>query len=262
MGQNTKIQWTWRKLPDGSLVAGHSWNPWWGCLKVSEECTHCYAEQGAKRYGFQIWGPEATTERRFFGEHHWQEPYRWNQQAQQQRHRRSVFCASMADVFDEHTAVIAHRQRLWQLVETTPWLNWLLLTKRPQYIREMTPWGQDAWPDNIWIGTSVGRQKRAEERLPHLLAVPALVHFVSVEPQLELVNLRPYLSRLQWVICGGESGPRARPFDLAWARDVREQCLAYNVAYFFKQVGGRYHHSGGRLLDGRTWDEMPPEFPG
>lgn len=257
----TQIQWTWRRLPDGTWIVGYTFNPWWGCLKVSEECLHCYAEVGAKRYGFDLWGPEANTERRFFGEHHWQEPCRWNQQAQLHGHRRAVFCASMADVFDEHTAVMPHRQRLWHLIESTPWLNWLLLTKRPQNILAMTPWGHDGWPDNVWIGTSVGIQKRAEERLPALLEVPAVVRFLSCEPLLGPLDLNPWLSHVQWVICGGESGGRARPMHPDWPRNLRDQCQQAQVPFFFKQWGGRYHHSGRRLLNGKEWNDMPPEKP-
>jgi len=258
----TTIQWTWRRLPDGTWIKGYTFNPWWGCVKIAPECKHCYAEGIAHHYvEDELWGPEATTPRKLFGERHWQEPLLWNRQAEKQGHRRSVFCASMADVYEEHSGIAGERLKLWRLIEATPWLNWLLLTKRPQNILKLSPWGP-TWPDNVWVGTSVGLQKRVETEIPSLLDVPAVARFVSVEPQLEAVNLMPYLDRLQWVICGGESGPDARPFDLAWARDLRDQCHAANVLFFFKQVGGRYHESGGRLLDGRTWDEMPPEHPG
>lgn len=91
----TEIQWTWRRLPDGGWIKGYSYNPWWGCLRISEECLHCYAETIAGRYGFDLWGPAATTGRRFFGERHWAEPLTWNRQAERDGHRRSVSCASM-----------------------------------------------------------------------------------------------------------------------------------------------------------------------
>lgn len=265
MAAKTKIQWTWRQLPDGSWIEGETFNPWWGCLKVSEECQKCYAEGIAKHYGKNVWGPAANTERWTFGEKHWQEPFKWNRQAEKQGHRHSVFCASMADVYEDHPQVTNEREKLWRVIEQTPWLNWLLLTKRPENILKMSPWiGQ--WPDNVWIGTSVGLQKRAEERIPCLLEVPAVVRFLSCEPLLGPVDLMPWISQLQWIITGGESGTNARPMNMEWARSLRDQCLSarlqgYQVPFFFKQVGGRYHDSGGSLLDGREWKELPPEVP-
>lgn len=260
MGKHTRIEWVSRRLPDGTLVPGHTYNPWWGCVKVAPECKNCYAQGIAHHYHKEVWGPQATTPRWVFGQKHWQEPLVWNRQAQQQGHRHSVFCASMADVYEEHRDVADARRKLWSLIEATPWLNWLLLTKRPQNVGKMSPWGT-AWPDNVWIGTSVGIQKRVNTEIPALLDIPAVVRFVSVEPQLEAIKLTPYLKRLHWVICGGESGLNARPFDPAWARDLRAQCQEAQVPFFFKQHGGRSHTSGGRLLDGSTWDDMPPEIP-
>ncbi len=257
----TVIQWTWRILPNGTLIKGYTFNPWWGCLKVSEECHHCYAEDIAHHYGHEVWGPASTTSRRVFREKHWQEPRAWNRQAKKQGHRRSVFCASMADVYEEHPGVVDERLKLWMLIDETPWLNWLLLTKRPENILPMSPWGKGTWPDNVWVGTSVGVQKRAEERVPYLLEIPAVVRFLSCEPLLGSLDLSPWISQLQWVISGGESGYEARPMNMEWPRSLRDQCQEAQVPYFFKQIGGRYHDSGGRELDGRTWDEIPPEFP-
>lgn len=257
---NTTIQWCLRTLPDGSLVRGHTFNPWWGCAKVSEECKNCYALAIAHHYGHEVWGPVGNTPRRLFNEHHWTEPLAWDRQAAKEGHRRNVFCASMADVYEEHPMVTEARTRLWEVIERTQWLNWLLLTKRPENILRLSPWKHD-WPEHVWVGTSVGLQKRARERIPSLLEVPAAVHFLSCEPQLEELDLTPWLADVQWVISGGESGPGARPLNLDWSRSLRDQCQAAGVPYFFKQVGGRYHGSGGRLLDGRTWGEMPPEVP-
>lgn len=261
----TEIQWTWRRisLPDEKIqvVKGYTYNPWWGCIKVSEECKHCYAEDIAHHYGHDVWGPSVNTPRRLFKEKHWQEPLTWNCQAGKQGHRRSVFCASMADVYEDHPLVTSEREKLWALMATTPWLNWLLLTKRPENVLKMSPWHRGDWPDNVWIGTSVGLQERAEERIPLLLEIPAVVRFLSCEPLLGPIDLSPWISQLQWVISGGESGSAARPIDMGWPRALRDQCQEAHVPYFFKQVGGRYHASGGRELDGRTWDEMPPEAP-
>lgn len=258
MGKTT-IEWTWRRLPDGTSIQGYTRNVVWGCVPVSEGCKECYAEAFAIRQGLDLWGPKA--ERRTFGDTYWQEPLKWNRQALAQGHRRNVFCSSMADTFEDHPVVEQERQqRLWPLIRETSWLNWLLLTKRPEHMLRMSPW-LDKWPDNVWAMTSVENQRRANERIPFLLEVQAAVCGLSVEPLLEKVDLSPWLLQLQWVIVGGESGSRARPFDLAWARYVRDQCLEAGVAFFFKQVGGRYHNSGGRLLDGCEWNEMPPEIP-
>jgi len=262
LGDTTVIEWCSRHLPDGTVIPGHTFNPWIGCLKIATECKYCYAEGFAQRWKWDLWGPATTTRRHVTSAENWKKPHRWNREAQAQGHRRNVFCASLADVFEDHPDVTEARAALWELIEKTPWLNWLLLTKRPENMLHMTPasWAGQ-WPSNVWAGTSAGTQASADKNIPHLLKVPAVVHFVSCEPHLEFVNFRPYLDQLQWIICGGESGEHARPYDLAWARDVREQCQEYKIPYFFKQVGGRYHNSGGRLLDGQTYDEMPPEFP-
>lgn len=262
----TKIQWTWRciSLPNGKelVVPGYSFNPWIGCVKVAPECHHCYAESMALRWGWDLWGPAANTRRRITGQAYWKKPLKWNREAAAQGHRRSVFCASLADVFEEHPDIIEARTQLWSLIEQTPWLNWLLLTKRPENMRAMTPssWST-MWPDNVWAGTSAGTQETAQQNIPTLLTIPSCVKFVSCEPQLEYVDFMQWLPSLQWVICGGESGTKARPLDLDWTRSLRDQCQEHHTAFFFKQVGGLYHNSRGRVLDGRTWDEVPPEVP-
>lgn len=250
MATETRIQW-----------CDHTFNPWIGCLKVAKGCVNCYAETFATRWGMKVWGPSATTPRRVTRDANWRNPLRWNKAAALQGHRRTVFCASLADVFEDHQDVVEARTRLWDLIEQTPWLNWLLLTKRPENMLSMTPWGRGTWPDNVWTGTSAATQKEAEENVSVLIQVRSVVHFVSCEPQLEYVDFTPYLPHLQWIICGGESGVKARPFDSNWARALRDQCQNAQVCFFFKQHGGRYHDSGGRLLDGRTWDEVPPEVP-
>lgn len=269
--------------------ADHSWNPWWGCVKVSEGCRNCYAETFAKRVGQPVWGPAATTPRRFFADKHWAEPLRWNAAAENAGTRPTVFCASMADVFEDHPDVDEHRQRLWDVIAETPRLTWQLLTKRPENIMGMVPmdWTAGHWPENVWMGTSTEDQRTADERIPHLLAVPAVVRWLSCEPLLGPINLsavRPNdfqrydvrrgavygwndssvqhgHPRIDWVVTGGESGPRHRPMDLEWARSLRNQCVAAGVSFFFKQHGGRTPKAGGRELDGRTWDEFPVVRP-
>lgn len=257
----------------GILWTDSTFNPWWGCVKVSDGCTNCYAETFSKRVGQKIWGPAATTPRRLFGSKHWQEPLKWNTTAEAEGRRHRVFCASMADVFEQHPMLESERLKLWSLIEQTPSLDWQLLTKRPENVLAMVPppW-LDNWPDNVWIGTSVEHQLAADVRIPRLLEIPAPVRFLSAEPLLGPLQLIAWLvpglppsdyrsapvdRGLEWVITGGESGPHHRPVNLDWVRSIRDQCLAVGVPHFFKQVGGRTHAAGGRLLDGRTWDEFP-----
>ena len=237
MGTSTNISWT-----------DHTFNPWWGCVNVSPGCDNCYAEAFAKRTGHPVWGK--TAGRRFFGEKHWNEPRRWT--------GGRVFCASMADVFEPNDALTAERVRLWGLIYGTPHLTWQLLTKRPEQVMRLVP---PAWtirfPENVWIGTTVEDQQRADLRLPRLLDIPASVHFLSCEPLLGPLDLEKYLPYVEWVICGGESGPRFRALDLDNARSLRDQCAAAGVPFFFKQVGGRTPTAGGDLLDGVRHKEFP-----
>lgn len=251
MGGTTAIAWT-----------DHTFNPWWGCERVSPGCQHCYAETFAKRTGNAVWGKNA--DRRRFGSKHWNEPLRWNEAAERAGERRKVFCASMADVFEDRADHHEDRNRLWHLISVTPWLDWQLLTKRPENVNRMVPstWHYDyldrvgGWPANAWVGTTVEDQPRAFDRIPRLLEVPAPVLFLSCEPLLGGVLLAG-LDRISWVIVGGESGPGHRPLDLDSARDLRDQCVKANVPFFFKQVGGHRPTSGGDLLDGKQWKQFP-----
>jgi len=228
--------------------------------------------------GLELWGPPATTARKRTSEANWKLPLRWNREAKASGVRRRVFCASLADVFEAHADLDAMRADLWKLVEACDALDWLLLTKRPENIRAMVPpaW-LVAWPAHVWVGCTVENQARAAERIPHLLSVPAAVRFLSCEPLGEALSLREewllgafeqcpdetqgdddecrgcpgfyrpggdYCGavrgpRISWVIVGGESGDRARPFDLAWARKLRDQCRDAGVAFFMKQLGAR-----------------------
>ena len=252
----TTIEWTASVNAKGEVVPGYSYNPWWGCLKVSDGCANCYAETFAKRTGHSIWGPAATTQRRTFGDKHWQEPLKWHADAVKAGERRRVFCASMADVFEAHPQLHTERALLWMLIEQTPALDWLLLTKRPENITGMIPswWAADGYPTNVWIGTSVENQAAADKRIPNLATIPAEVRFLSCEPLLGPVDLTPWLGErdwtqvargvrtrqgplVDWVIVGGESGPGARPMHPDWARSLRDQCQAAGVAFHFKQWG-------------------------
>jgi protein gp37 len=161
----------------------------------------------------------------------------------------------MADVFDEDAPAL-ELQRLWELIEATPWLHWQILTKRPHRIADVAPaeWMREPRP-NVWWGTSV-ENPAVLERVGALRAVPAALRFLSVEPLLERIPRLP-LDGIHWVIVGGESGARARPMQEPWVRLIRDACIASGVPFFFKQWGGRYNKANGRALDGRTWDEIP-----
>lgn len=240
MVENSAIEWT-----------DHTFNPWVGCTKVSPACEHCYAEGWAKRTGQEhLW----AGERRQTSEPNWKEPLRWNRKAEGAGVRHRVFCASLADVFDNQ-AQEQWRFSLWSLVCDTPNLDWQLLTKRPQNIAKMLPatW-LNSWP-HVWLGTTVENQEEADRRIPHLRAAPARVRFLSVEPMLGPV--RPELDGIHWVICGGESGPGARPMDPNWARSLRDQCQAAGVPFFMKQMGGTVKSRMPPIPD----DLMIREFP-
>lgn len=258
MAANSKIEWT-----------HHTFNPWWGCTKVSPACKLCYAEVWARRVGQDIWGKH--SERRFFGEKHWQQPLLWEADAKTKGVRRRVFCASMADVFEDRRDLDPWREKLWPIIAATPHLDWLLLTKRPEHAARLAPW-KGTWPENVWFGTTVETQHWANKRLPHLAQIPARIKFLSCEPLLGHVSLGDYLKTdINWVIAGGESGGKSRPTKPEWFRSLRDQCRDAGVAFHFKQWGNwapdpcsdeaelkRFAKSkAGRLLDGETWDGLP-----
>jgi len=238
MAENSEISWT-----------THTFNPLWGCTKISPACTNCYAATLAGRFGVG-WGPKA--ERRTFGEAHWNEPRKWDRKAAARGVRERVFCASMADVWEDHPAWETERPKLWALIEATPNLDWLLLTKRPENIRRFAP---EAWyfgsgfPSNVWLGATVESQDYVD-RIHDLLFARARVHFVSCEPLLGPLRLddihvrggnysalRVYPKHLDLVIAGGESGHGARPSHPDWFRSLRDQCVRAGVAFHFKQWG-------------------------
>lgn len=264
MGENSGIEWT-----------DHTFNPWLGCSKVSPACANCYAEAWAKRTGHaNLW----RGHRRRTSVNYWHGPVAWNarlvgiRRRTGEERRERVFCASLADVFESpeglslETArtVASARADLWLLIERTPNLDWLLLTKRPENVPTMVPdrWNVEGFPNNVWVGTTVESQAFADERIPHLLKIPARVRFVSMEPLLGPVDLRrigdgetgatydallggmtgavPRDIRgpsLSWVIAGGESGPKARASHPDWFRSLRDQCVAAGVPFLFKQWG-------------------------
>ena len=351
MSETTKIQW-----------CHHTFNHVEGCSKVSEGCANCYAEARADRFKTVQWGPQGT--RRVTSEANWRQPLKWNREAEAAGERRRVFCASLADVFEdwkgpmklsasaqgfESEAAICHgcgkwvraapmqdcggcnvkcsriprkatmddaRNRLFRLIEDTPNLDWLLLTKRPENVLRMTygEWCKPRpghvsqndgdgrkwkWPGNVWLGVSVEDQQRADERIPLLLQSPAAVRFLSVEPMLGPVSLvqsfndgaiRNYLTgqfrgirckglngnpdftaetvderlpKVDWVIIGGESGPKARPCRVEWIRDLVRQCRQAGTACFVKQLGSNCQvhlaATSGGFPDGTVADPVGHE---
>lgn len=243
MAENSKIEWT-----------DHTFNPWIGCQKVSPGCDRCYAEAMMDhRYGKVQWGPHG--ERKRTAASNWRKPIQWNNIAPEFAadcdRRQRVFCASLADVFDNQ-APDGAREDLWKLIRETQGLNWLLLTKRPENIRKMLPddWGV-GWR-NVWLGTTVEDQAAAERRIPILSSVPAYVRFLSCEPMIGPITLNrvnvPWkpdqpgtmntllYDRIHWVICGGETGKGSRQMQEAWARALRDQCAEFKVPFFMKQM--------------------------
>lgn len=302
MAETTGISWT-----------DSTFNPWRGCSKVSPGCAHCYAEKLAARNPSVLgtWGPNGT--RVIAAESYWRQPLKWEREAVQNGCRHRVFCASLADVFEDRVDLIEPLARLLRLIHLTPHLDWQLLTKRPeaitrrlQLVKNIAPtsdqdindgadlaaqWLLGSPMPNIWLGCTVENQEAADRRIPALLTIPATVHFLSCEPLLEPLDLHAvqtdshwpgksepskhdvlrgftcsrrerfvlngiieekgevpfvdvnYAGRVDWVIVGGESGPRARMFHLGWARDIQSQCQAAGAAFFMKQCGSNPHDS-------------------
>lgn len=258
MAAKTRIEWT-----------HHTFNPWHGCTKISPGCANCYAETRDGRHLYEPvdhWGPGAPRMR--LSAEYWMQPYKWNRAAQKAKERRRVFCASMADIF-EVEAPQQEQRRLWPLIEGTPDLDWQLLTKRPERILEVipAPW-RESPPANVWYGTSIENADYVW-RVRALREVPAAVRFLSVEPLLGPIPNLP-LDGIGWVIVGGESGSGARPMQPAWARQIRDQCAAAQVPFFFKQWGqfdahGTYYPDKADIpavLDGREWRQFPEHIPG
>lgn len=250
MAEHSPIEWT-----------DNTFNPWWGCERVSPACARCYADTLARRYGYDVW--RAGGQRRFLSEAHWRRPLAWNRAAERDGASLLVFCASMADVFEDHPELEPWREQLWELIRATPWLQWQLLTKRPENVAAMAPWGS-SWPANVWLGVSV-ENTAFTQRAKLLREIPARVRFISAEPLLASLFTRRRrrapleLDGIDWLIVGGESGPYARPMDLAWARELRERCHEVGAAFFLKQLGGWPDKRGKEkaLLDGRLWRDLP-----
>lgn len=269
MAENSKIEW-----------CDHTFNPWVGCTKVGPGCDHCYAESWAKRTGSDVWGPGKARRRTKT----WDKPLKWNRTLHPSGRKWRVFCASLADVFDNEVPT-EWRDDLWGLIRECDNLTWIIVTKRIGNAKRMLPadWG-DGW-SHVWLLSTVVNQEEADRDVPKLLSTPAAVRGLSVEPILGEIRFRwtPYayeatgetyraylerqgsiseyeaLSKLDWIIAGGESGAHARPPNPHWLRSLRDQCQAAQVPFFFKQWGGRTAKANGRRLDGLTWDGFPLE---
>ena len=265
VAQHSRIEWT-----------DHTFNPWTGCTNVSPGCDNCYAEAWSKRSGHVRWGKHP---RRRTTADYWKAPPIWNGRhpaffAQHGRRQR-VFCASLADVFDNKVPK-QWRLDLFALIRDCPDLDWLLLTKRPQNVAKMLPIDWEYGYSNVWLGMTAEDQTRFDQRWRYMAAIPAVVRFVSYEPAIGPLRIGATANAVpDWLICGGESGPRARPMSKRWVRDVLADCRRLNIAPFFKQWG-RYannpiamgqdlelarlldpHGKGGGLVDGQLIREHP-----
>lgn len=244
MGKTTSISWT-----------NSTWNPWYGCKKVSAGCKNCYAEKQSARYGkdFSTVVRSKTT---------FNDPLKWKEP-------RKVFTCSWSDFFIAEAD--EWRGTAWDIIRMTPHLTYQILTKRPENIAARLPadWGE-GYP-NVWLGTSVEHQDAADERIPFLLEIPAAIRFLSCEPLLGAIDLWQWLGGarepigdywnkdrrgIDWVICGGESGAHFRAMNPDWARSIRDQCRAAGVAFWFKQSAS-FRSETGTTLDGVEYHEFP-----
>ncbi len=235
MGEHTSIAWTDR-----------TFNPWWGCTKVSPGCDHCYAESWDARFAGNHWGKGMA--RREFGDKHWNEPLRWNRLAEKAGAPLKVFCGSMCDVMDDEAPKGA-RERLWGIIDATPHLTWQLLTKRPQRYARYLP--HSFIHDNVWLGTSAENQHYYNLRWEALRLASdlyGLTTFISYEPALGPIVLGHTTLVPDWIIFGGESGAGRRPMELAWARDLRAECEKTGTAFFMKQVSAHTPDEGAALI--------------
>lgn len=304
MGENTKIGWT-----------DHTFNPWWGCTKISPGCANCYADNDATRYGFDIWGDDKP--RRFFGDEHFREPLNWERRRFRCtscgkwnestlcrskgcsgtciEKRPRIFMASYADFWESRPDLLEHQLHALDVVRQTPLCDYLILTKRPENIMgrlaAMSQEGEKMgrpeaaqlareWffgkaPRNVWLGVTAENQKEADRRVDILMAMPARVRFVSYEPALEAVSFKRWCGPvsetdedgwrpdpgLDWIIVGGESGNKARGFDMGWARSIVELGARTQTAVFVKQMGAKpAMQAGSQLIPitdlGRKGDNM------
>lgn len=266
MGKDTAIGW-----------CDATFNPWWGCTRVSPGCERCYAETFAKRVGQDIWGP--TKGRRFFGEKHWNEPIHWDAKARREGRRLKVFCASMADICEDHEQLEPWRTRLIELVKHTRNIDWLFLTKRPENYLKMFGDGFFRSNPHVWPGFTAENQEQLDKRVGHVVRIPGKGRkWISAEPLLSRLDVRSHLRRTEhvrengsvgkiiarhidgivWVVVGGESGCEFRDPGVEHLISVVDQCKATVVACYVKQDAGRLPGQQGRIPD-EYWSVK--EFP-
>ena len=282
MAKNTKIEW-----------AHHTFNPWIGCTKISPGCEHCYAEAWAKRTNLVKWGN--AQPRHKTSETNWKQPLKWDKEAQCLGIRYRVFCASLADVFDNEVPP-EWREELFKLIADTPNLDWLIVTKRIGNVDSMIKSFNKPclFYERIWLLATICNQQEADRDIPKLLKLPFGIRGLSMEPLLGPVEISQWLkprsqtnqdgyhgdhapgwttdtNTLDWIIVGGESGPHARPMQHQWVTDLRDECQTKHILFFFKQWGEygyllqedrmSNHRIGkklsGRELDGKHHDEFP-----
>ncbi len=234
MAVNSSIEWT-----------ESTWNPVTGCNKISPGCKHCYAERMAHRLQRMGQANYANGFKLTMHEHVVELPLHWKKP-------QTIFVNSMSDLFHENVPLEFIR-KVFDVMRRAHWHRFQILTKRSERLRELS--SLLTWTPNIWMGVSVENQEYTH-RIDDLRATGAQVKFLSLEPlmgPLRKLNLK----KIDWVIVGGESGPHARPMDETWVLDIRDQCDSANVPFFFKQWGGTNKKKAGRLLEGKTWDEMP-----
>lgn len=246
MAEHTAISW-----------CHHTFNMWWGCWKIADECANCYADVFDHRVGGAHWG--RTAPRRFFGDSHWNEPLKWDRKAKEDGVRRRVFVGSMMDWAEIHPhANIAiqmsmARNRLWHLIDRCRNLDWLLLSKRMEDIvaHQLLPWmpmNDSPWP-HVWVMTTAGTNASLRKNVPILRSIPAAVRGISCEPLLEDIGRENWdwslmrdredaLGPIDWLIVGDESGPKRRPARPEWVRAARDAALRHGVAFHFKQWCG------------------------
>ena len=230
----SKIEWT-----------ESSWNPVTGCTKISSGCKNCYAERMAKRLKMMghpnyVKGFQVTLH-----EHVLEYPLRWKKP-------QTIFVNSMSDLFHKHVPA-SFIFKVFHIMKLAYWHQFQILTKRSARLMELAL--RLDWPENVWIGVSV-ENEAVKFRIDDLRWVPAAIRFLSLEPLLGPLKFLD-LSNIDWVIVGGESGAGARPMEKEWVIQIKEQCIKQNVPFFFKQWGGINKKKTGRLLEGKTWDEMP-----
>lgn len=234
MANKSSIEWT-----------ESTWNPLTGCNKVSPGCKYCYAERFSKRLRAMGQPNYRNGFRLTLHEHVLEQPLSWKKP-------QMIFVNSMSDMFHEDVP-LEFIQKAFDVMRRAYWHSFQVLTKRSERLLELNSYLE--WPHNIWMGVSVERDDYAF-RIDHLRKTDARIKFLSIEPLLGPLP-RLNLEGIDWVIVGGESGPKARPIDIEWVLDIKEQCQGADVPFFFKQWGGRNKKKNGRLLQGRTWDELP-----